>query len=145
MSQKAIIYTDGGALGNPGPSGIGVVININGAIKKYSENIGEGTNNRAEYKALIFALKKIKSLLGKKNIKNAEIECFSDSQLIVNQLSGKYKIKEEDLKPLFIDAWNLKIEFKNVSFSYIPRENNKEADSLVKEALANSQASSKLF
>jgi len=145
MSQKAIIYTDGGALGNPGPSGIGAVININGIVKKYSERIGEGTNNEAEYKALIFALKKVKSLLGKKNIKNSEIECFSDSQLIVNQLSGKYKIKEEDLKPLFIDAWNLKIEFKNVSFIYIPRENNKEADSLVKQALSTSQARNKLF
>jgi len=144
--QKVIVNTDGGAIGNPGPSGIGVVINIAGKINGYSESIGEGTNNQAEYKAVIFALKKIKSLIGKNKIKDTEVEIFADSQLIVNQLEGKYKIMEDDLKILFVDAWNLKIGFKNVSLNYIPREQNKEADRLVKEAFAKfSSSGNKLF
>ena len=146
MNQKIIVNTDGGAIGNPGPSGIGIVINIAGKIKEYSESIGEGTNNQAEYKAVIFALKKIKSLIGKNKIKDAEVEIFADSQLIVNQLEGKYKIMEDDLKILFVDAWNLKIGFKNVSLNYIPREQNKKADKLVKEAFAKfSSSGNKLF
>ena len=80
--EKILIYTDGGSRGNPGPSAIGVVINDKG----YSEYIGEGTNNDAEYKAAIFALKKTKALLGKERLKEAEIELKSDSELLVKQM-----------------------------------------------------------
>lgn len=133
--EKIVIYTDGGAIGNPGPAGIGIVIRGQGKYKKYSEFIGNATNNEAEYKALIFALKKVKLLFGKKNAKNLEIECFLDSELVVRQLNGEYKIKEKDLQPLFLEIWNLKIDFKNVKFIHIPREQNKEADELVKKAI----------
>jgi len=133
--DKIIIHTDGGAIGNPGPSGIGVVIRGQGKEKKYSEFIGNGTNNEAEYKALIFALKKTKLLFGKKNVKNTEVECFLDSELIVKQLNGEYKIKEKDLQPLFLEVWNLKTDFKNVKFIHVPREKNKEADYLVEKAI----------
>lgn len=134
--NKIFVFTDGGALGNPGPAAIGAIIK-NKETKRYSIHIGQATNNEAEYEALIFALKKIKQIFGRKKIKNLEIEFFLDSELVVNQLKGKYKILEKNLQPLFISVWNLKTEFKNVNFSYIPREENKEADNLVKEKLRN--------
>ena len=140
MTQKITINTDGGAIGNPGPAGIGVVIKSGGKEKKYSESIGNGTNNEAEYKALIFALKKAKLLFGKKNAKNNEAECFLDSELVVKQLNGEYKIKEKDLQPLFLEVWNLKIDFKNVKFIHVPREENKEADELVGQAIGKNQS-----
>lgn len=141
--EKIVINTDGGAIGNPGPAGIGVVIQTKEKfpkVKKYSEYIGESTNNEAEYQAVIFALKKVKQLFGKKNAKNLEIDCFLDSELLAKQLNGEYKIKEKNLQPLFIEVWNLKIDFKNVKFIHIPREQNKEADELVKQAINKNQS-----
>ncbi|MDP2918454.1 MAG: ribonuclease HI family protein [bacterium] len=130
MPKKIIIHTDGGARGNPGPAGIGVVIRApDKKIKKYSEYIGQATNNQAEYKALIFALKKAKAL------KPEKIQCYLDSELIVKQLNGAYKIKNKDLKPLFDQIITLSANFSKISFSHIPREKNKEADKLVNEAL----------
>jgi len=134
--MKITIYTDGGARGNPGPAAIGAVIIQNGQIiKKYSEFIDEATNNQAEYQAVIFALKKVKLLFGKKKAKETEIEFYSDSELIIKQLNHQYKIKEEELQPLFIKTWNLILDFKQVIFKHIPREKNKEADRLVNQAL----------
>lgn len=134
---KLIIYTDGGARGNPGPAAIGVVItNEKGElVKKYSQTIDEATNNEAEYRAVIFALKKIKALFGGKKAKQMEIEVRLDSELAAKQLNHQYKIQEENLQPLFIKVWNLIMDFKTVGFKYIPREKNKEADRLVNEAL----------
>lgn len=135
--EKIIIYTDGGSRGNPGQSGIGVVISDEngGTLKEYSNFLGVKTNNEAEYEAVIFGLQKIKALLGKEKIKNAMIELRVDSQLIARQLNGQYKIEEERLFPLFIKIWNLKIGFGKVSFVEIPREKNKEADRLANEAM----------
>ncbi len=135
--KKFIIYTDGGSRGNPGPSGIGVVIDD----REYSEFIGQATNNEAEYKAAIFALKKVKALFGKKAIKNSEIEVRSDSELLVRQLNGEYKILDSKIQPLFLRVWNLKIDFKRVKFNLVPREKNKTADRLVNEALDRQQKS----
>lgn len=131
MKNKLIIHTDGGVRGNPGPAAIGVVV----GEKSYGEAIGNTTNNIAEYKAVIFGLKKAKSLLGGKKAEGTEIEVRSDSELIVSQMNGRYKIKEDSLKPLFIDVWNLKQDFKSVAFIHIPREKNREADKLVNQAL----------
>ncbi len=137
--MKVLIHTDGGAVGNPGPAAIGIVIKLPNELltRDYSKYIGEATNNFAEYQAMIFALKKVKQLIGGKNCRKAEIMLYSDSQLIVSQLNGKYKIKEKTLFPLFIDIWNLKQDFKKVEFIYIPREENKEADKLVKQQIKN--------
>ena len=134
MSNKRIvIFIDGGARGNPGPAAIGMV--FPDFEKEYGEKIGVATNNVAEYKAVIFGLKKAKQLLGGDECEKTEIEIRSDSELVVNQISAKYKIKDEDLKPLFIDVWNLMQDFKKVSFVHVPREKNKEADTLVNQAL----------
>lgn len=135
--RKLIVYTDGGSRGNPGPSALGAVIydDKNRLIKKYNEFLGEMTNNQAEYRAVIFALKKIKALWGKDATAKIEVEIRSDSELLVSQLRGKYKILDENIQKLFILVWNLKIDFKKVEFVLIPREQNQEADFLANEAL----------
>ena len=135
--KKIIIYTDGGSRGNPGPSGIGAAVynENNEIIKEYSEYIGEGTNNEAEYQAVIFALKKIKHLFGKKKIKELDIEIKSDSEFLVKQAQGKYKVLEPRIQSLFLEVWNLKIDFGKIAFFHILREENKKADALANEAL----------
>jgi ribonuclease HI len=146
--RKIIVYTDGGSRGNPGPGAVGVVFcNQKGEFfKKYSQYLGENfTNNEAEYQAVIFAFKKFKSLFGKKLAKNSEIELKSDSELLIKQLQGFYKILEPKIQPLFITVWNLKLDFKKVKFTFVSREKNKEADSLVNEALNDQAKTQKLF
>jgi len=134
--KKIIIYTDGGSEGNPGRGAIAFLFcNEKGEIiKEFAQELkNKVTNNEAEYWAVILALKKFKQLFGKKLAKNTEIEIRSDSQLLVNQMKGKYKILEEKLKPLFLELWNLKMDFKNVDFKLIPREKNQKADGLIKK------------
>ena len=139
--NNLVIYTDGGSRGNPGPSAIGVVI----GNKQYAEQIGVKTNNEAEYEAVIFALKKAKALLGKKAIKENEVELKSDSELLIKQLNGEYKILDEKIQPLFLKVWNLKIDFGKLKFTLIPREKNKEADRLVNQALDSEARAQTLF
>ncbi len=145
--EKIIVYTDGGARGNPGPAALGVVIHgpstmlprySSGQVRagrEYGEFLGTKTNNQAEYAALIFALKKIKQLIGKKKAKEAEVEVRMDSELVVKQMNSEYKIEEPSLQPLFVQVWNLKLDFKSVLFRHIPREQNKRADAMVNKAL----------
>lgn len=142
--EKLIVYTDGGSRGNPGPAGVGVVIaDEHGKIlHKYSKDIGIRTNNEAEYEAIILAFQKLKHLYAKGEIENLEIELRTDSQLIARQLKGIYKVKMEHLKPLFMEAYNLKTEFGHVEFVEIPREKNQEADAMANEAMDGSSASS---
>jgi len=127
--SKAILHTDGGARGNPGPAGIGVVLEISGQKKIFKKYIGESTNNQAEYQALILGLTEAK----KAGV--SEVDCYLDSELVVRQLKREYKVKNEGLRPLFIQVWNLTQQFKKVKFIHIFREDNKEADQLVNEAI----------
>jgi len=135
--DKIIAYIDGGARGNPGPAAIGVFISDEDGkcLKECSQFLGRGTNNEAEYSAAIFALEKIKALWGKNKIKDLSIEIRSDSKLLVEQINGHYKILNQNLIPLFLKLWNLKIDFKEVSFTSISRSENTEADRLVNQAL----------
>ncbi len=134
--EKLEIYTDGGARGNPGPAGIGVVIwHGNKLVGTYSKYIGEATNNQAEYEAVVYALQHAKRL------KALELDIYMDSELAVNQLNRKYKIKNNELGSLFVKAWNMMIGFKSVKFHHIPREKNKEADKLVNKAIDDSSKS----
>lgn len=136
--KKITIYTDGGSRGNPGRAAIGVVFcnEMGQEIKKFGEYLGDGlTNNEAEYQAVIFALKKFKALFGKKMAEVTDVEIRSDSELLVSQMNGKYKVENEHIQKFFIEIWNLKIDFQEVKFKAIPREKNKEADRLVNEAL----------
>jgi ribonuclease HI len=129
--DKLIIYTDGGSRGNPGPSGIGAVIydeNKN-ILAEISEYIGEGTNNQAEYRAVIAALDKCQKLSGE------NLEFYLDSELVVEQLNRRYKVKDKELANLFLQIHNKSILFKKKTYQHIPREMNKEADKLVNKAL----------
>lgn len=134
-NNKITIYTDGGSRGNPGPASIGVVIHYYGKLKEYGEQIGKATNNVAEYTAVVFALKKLKHLIGKSGAGKSEVLIKSDSELLVSQLNGEYKVKNEEIKKLFIDVWNLKQDFGDVEFGLVPRGENKKADQLVNRAL----------
>lgn len=129
--NKLIIFTDGGARGNPGPSGIGAVLYDENKVMvaEISEYLGVATNNQAEYKALIAALKKAIELGA------SELDCYLDSELVVKQLKREYKVKNQDLAPLFLMIHNLSLNFKKITYTHIPRERNKEADRLANEAM----------
>lgn len=132
------IYTDGGSSGNPGPSAIGLVIFFNEKkIFSFGSRIGMATNNIAEYSALVTALEKITGLLkDNKNVSFSKIIVFSDSQLLVNQMGGLYKIKDLNIKKLVLRAKDLEQETNiPVFYKYVPREENKIADSLVRKEL----------
>ena len=123
------IFTDGGARGNPGPAGIGVVFRVKGTtIASFKEYIGETTNNQAEYKAVLLALKHLKDFHYK------AVNFYLDSLLVVNQVNGIYKVKNEELRPLYQQIKD-NLFFENVKFQYIPREKNQEADRLVNQAI----------
>ena len=140
--MNIVIHTDGGSIGNPGPSAIGIVIEWEGKKKTYAKDIGTGTNNEAEYKALVFALRKVKALVGSKKAKIANIRCYADSQLMVNQLSHKYHLKNKKIINLFVDIWNLMLEFGRVEFVHVPREENQEADGLVRSVIGGGKQNS---
>ena len=129
--EKIIIYSDGGARGNPGPAGIGAVLydEKKNLLAEISTYLGVATNNQAEYKALILALKKAKELGAK------ELDCFLDSELVVKQLKREYKVKNAELAPLFLEIHNLSLNFKKITYTHIRRELNKEADRLANEAM----------
>lgn len=130
---KIVMYTDGGSRNNPGPAAIGVFLET--LHKQFGHFIGNKTNNEAEYEAVIFGLKKIKELVGKDKVKNIEVEVYLDSEFVARQMNHQYKVKEERIQKLFLEVWNLMLDFKAVKFYHILREKNKVADSLVNEAL----------
>jgi ribonuclease HI len=131
--DKLIIYTDGGARGNPGPAAIGAVLKDESGkiVSEISQCIGETTNNQAEYRAVIAALEKAKTLGA------SELEFFLDSELVVKQLKREYKVKNDGLASLFLRIHNLTVGFKKVTFKHIRRELNADADKLVNLALDN--------
>ncbi|KJJ83373.1 ribonuclease HI [Candidatus Omnitrophus magneticus] len=130
-AKKVFIFTDGGSRGNPGPSAIGVVLKdeTGKVIDQVSQYIGSGTNNVAEYMAVVHGLISA-SNLGYKNI-----SLFMDSQLIARHLEGSYKINDDTLKKYYGIIKALFKGFNSIEITEIPREQNKEADSLVNQAL----------
>lgn len=134
MENSITIYTDGGSRGNPGPSALGVVMGMP-INKGYSKYLGRKTNNQAEYEAVIFALGKLKSLIGANRCKELKVIFKMDSDLAVKQLSGKWKVEGKTVIPLFVKIHNLRMDFLDVEFNHVPREQNKEADALVNQEL----------
>jgi len=129
--KRLVIFTDGASRGNPGQSAIGVVIQ-DGAGKvvgTISRRIGHATNNQAEYTAIIAALEKA-SRLGAE-----EVEVRSDSELVVKQLNGRYKVKKATLRPLYQKVVRLTGSLGAFTITHIPRTQNKEADRLANKAL----------
>jgi len=135
--EKIIVNTDGGARGNPGPAGIGVVVsNEKGEVlKEHAAFLGNGTNNFAEYQAVATALNILKKHFGKKT-KDMAFEVKLDSELVQKQLSGEYQIKEPGLVPLFVEIHNFCVaSFPHITFTHVRREQNKRADELANEAM----------
>jgi len=123
------VYIDGASVGNPGKSGIGYLIyDEKHCLKKESVYLGIQSNNFAEYMALIFSLAELIAI-GEK-----EAEVFSDSNLVCEQINGKFKVKNKNIYPLYVLAKNLIEKFDSFTISYISREKNKEADALAKKA-----------
>lgn len=130
-NKKLEIYIDGGARGNPGPAGVGVVVlDASGKkIEDVSKYIGETTNNIAEYNALLYGLEEALIL------RADEIKINLDSELVAKQLNGEYRVKDSDIKPLFERALNMLKSFKYFEINHIERSKNKEADKLVNKAI----------
>ncbi len=131
IMTKVIIYTDGGARNNPGPAGAGAVI-LDGDKKfELKKFLGSQTNNWAEYEAVALALAEVRRL----GLLGRELEIRMDSKLVVEQLSGNWKIKEPSLKPQVAKVRALLVDFPTHRFVYIPRAQNAEADQLVNDAI----------
>ncbi len=129
--KRAIIWVDGAARGNPGPAAIGATIKDEQGklVASISQRIGTTTNNQAEYRAVIAALEKAISLGAR------HVELNSDSELVVRQISGKYRVKNANLKPLYQKVKQLQSLLEGFTITHIPRQQNREADNLANRAL----------
>ncbi len=128
---RAVTFSDGGSRGNPGKAACAAVIfdGTGGELLRRAKRIGRATNNQAEYEGVILALE----LAGQLGVKKLELKL--DSELVVRQLLGRYKVKHEGLKPLYAKACQLVGEFKSVAVTHVPRADNKLADALVNACL----------
>jgi ribonuclease HI len=131
-NNRLVIFTDGCSKGNPGPAGIGFVVyqddNLH-PVLTFSDYIGVATNNQAEYKALIAALEYAL------NLQAGIVEIRSDSELIVNQMNGAYRVRKAELKPLYEKAKSLSGLISDFGIRYVPREKNRGADALANKGL----------
>ena len=129
--EKLLLYVDGASRGNPGKSGIGVVIyDDNGVvIKQIKQYLGKVTNNVAEYMALVYGLQEGLILRAKRLV------VHTDSELVAKQLAGSYRVKDNVLKMLYRQVEHLKGAFERVEIKHIPREENREADNLANQAI----------
>jgi ribonuclease HI len=124
--MKLTAYIDGAARGNPGPAGAGVFVPAaggQGAVELF-EGLGRATNNEAEYRALLLALDHARERGA------TEVTIFSDSELLVQQILGRYRVRADNLKPLFSEALVRAKAFRRFAISHVRRENNKDADRL---------------
>lgn len=142
--MKLIIYTDGASRGNPGHAGYGFTIADGNGKLLYEEGkyIGITTNNVAEYAAVLEALKYIRGKYGDKQL---EIELYADSKLVVEQLSGRYKVKSPHLKPIVDQIKILSLELGGAIHTHVPRAGNYKADRLANLALDKELLSSDIF
>jgi probable phosphoglycerate mutase len=128
---RARLYTDGGARGNPGPAAFAYVLEADDGtvLASHGERIGVATNNVAEYRALVAGLEKAVELA------LLEVEVVSDSELLVKQMRGEYRVKNEALRELSLEAARLTRKLSTVRYTHVLREHNELADRLVNEAL----------
>lgn len=131
QESEAVLWTDGAARGNPGPAGIGAILKSPSGEVLYtgSEYLGHTTNNVAEYKAVLLGL------TGALAQGVTSVEVRADSELLIRQLKGEYRVKSEGLKPLFEEARKLIGRFKSVKLTHIRRELNGEADRLANQGI----------
>lgn len=134
--KRMRMYADGGSRGNPGPAASGFVLfefdesgEQGEKIFEHGEYLGVATNNQAEYTAIVLGLKKAREL-------GAEsLDVRLDSELAVKQLNGEYRVKNPDLAKIFLQVYNLRPHFREIRFTHVRREFNKEADAMVNKAL----------
>ena len=133
--MKIILYFDGAAKGNPGPAAAAFVLKTEDGeiMSRGAKPLGVATNNQAEYSALILGLEKAVEIGAE------EVEVRGDSELVIRQLRGQYRVKNPKLKPLFIQALKLSQKFKKCTFVHIRREENREADQLANSAVFSSE------
>jgi phosphoribosylglycinamide formyltransferase-1 len=131
LAEVVIAYIDGASRGNPGPAAAGFILNdaTGTQLQARAFCLGQATNNAAEYTSIIKALEAAKQLGTK------QISVFSDSELLVRQINGEYKVKSEQIRPLFRQAIELLSQFEDSKVRFVPREQNKQADKLVNQAL----------
>ncbi len=129
--MKVTIYIDGGARGNPGPAAAGIVISDGDgtALRESGVYIGEATNNVAEYTGLVRALEAALAM------EATEVEAYSDSELVVKQMAGEYRVKNKGLIPLYEEATYFSKQFDVFSLTHVRREKNVKADALVNMAI----------
>ncbi len=129
-SAALVIYADGACRGNPGPAGAGVVLTEGGeVVEELSSYLGRGTNNIAEYRALLLGLEAARRRGA------GEVKVRMDSQLVVRQVGGSYKVRNPKLQELHAQAMDLRRSFKKFEIEYIPRAANEAADSLANQAI----------
>jgi ribonuclease HI len=138
MGQKVTVHTDGASRGNPGEAAIAFVINgLPDGLLEYKKTIGIYSNNQAEYRAMLAALEKLVEM----ELKDSEINFLADSELMIKQVRGEYRVKDANLRPLFDQVLNhcatLKASGNELQFTAIARERNTNADRLANEALDN--------
>jgi ribonuclease HI len=128
---RAVVNVDGGARGNPGPAAVGVVVRDGGGevIEEHGERIGTATNNVAEYRALLLGIERARELGA------TELELVGDSELIVRQVKGEYKVKDATLRGLHGEVKDALAPFERWSIRHVRREQNAEADRLVNQVL----------
>ncbi|MGH9548897.1 MAG: ribonuclease HI family protein [Terriglobales bacterium] len=130
QNETAVIFADGGSRGNPGPSGAGAVITVNGeTVHSLCQFLGFGTSNVAEYRGLILGLEKAVE------VGYTHVEVRMDSELVVRQMNGFYRVKNAKLIPLFERAKTLSHKFSKFTIVHVRREQNKLADKLANEAM----------
>jgi ribonuclease HI len=131
VSRTLRLYTDGGARGNPGPAGLGMVIEDDQGMRLWGGQryVGTATNNQAEYLALIDGLRKAAEW------RPDRLEVYLDSQLVVEQVNGRWKVRHADLQPLHRQAQAMLRDFPSASVTYVPREKNRGADALANRAM----------
>jgi ribonuclease HI len=128
--SRAVLRSDGGARGNPGPAGAGFVIEVDGRIVcQGGRYLGEVTNNVAEYSALIWGLENVLAC------GYDDVTVFADSELLVKQVNGIYRVKNPGLKPLFLEALALLRRFRAYNVSHVRREQNEAADAMANAAM----------
>lgn len=131
------IHADGGSRGNPGPAGAGAMIrdHVGNSVGAVSEFLGTKTNNFAEYEAVILALETLMKLVGKEKVSATIVEVKMDSELVVKQMKGIYKVKHPVMKEQYTRLTHAAAVFKDVSFNHVPRAQNSDADALANEAM----------
>jgi len=131
------IHADGGSRGNPGPAGAGAMLrdHLGNSVASVSQFLGTRTNNYAEYEAVILAFETLAKLIGEKKAGGTTVEVKMDSELVVKQMRGVYKVKHPTMKAQYARLMEAKSVFKDVSFTHVFREQNSDADALANEAM----------